>query len=117
MNASLDRERLAKLLGMLGSEHDGEVVTAARRADALVRRAGLIWHDVVAANDAQLQLDPVGFGVANEIRFCLLHRHRLTAWEQNFLASIRNQGAPLSARQRGCLSSIGAWLRARAEAA
>ena len=53
MIALLDRERLAKLLGMLGSEHDGEVVTAARRADALVRTAGLTWHDVVAANGAQ----------------------------------------------------------------
>jgi hypothetical protein len=117
MNAPLDRERLVKLLGMLGSEHDGEVVTAARRADALVRRAGLTWHDVVAANDAQLQHDPVGFGVANEIRFCLLHRHRLTAWEQTFLASLRHQGAPLSPRQRNRLNSIVDKLRARAEAA
>ena len=117
MNAQLDRERLAKVLGMLGSEHDGEVVIAARHADALVRRAGLTWHDVVAANDARPRLDPVGFGVANEIRFCLLHRHRLTAWEQTFLAGIRNQGAPLSARQRNRLNSIVDKLRARAEAA
>jgi hypothetical protein len=117
MTAPLDRERLAKLLGMLGNEHDGEVITAARSADAFVRRAGLTWRDVVAANDAQPRLDPVGFGVANEIRFCLLHRHRLTAWEQNFLASIRNQSAPLSARQRDRLARIVDKLRARAEAA
>jgi hypothetical protein len=102
---------------MLGSELDGEVVTAARCADALVRRAGLTWHDVVAANDAQPRLDPVGFGVANEIRFCLLHRHRLTAWEQNFLASIRNQSAPFSARQRNRLNNIVDKLRRRAEVA
>jgi hypothetical protein len=116
MNAPLNRERLAKLLGMLGSEHDGEVITAARRADELVRRGGLTWRDVVAPNDAQPQLDHVGFGVANEIRFCLLHRHRLTEWERSFLAGIRNQNAPLSA-QRNRLNSIVDKLRARAEAA
>jgi hypothetical protein len=117
MNAPLNRERLAKLLGMLGSEHDGEVVTAARHADALVRRAGLTWPDVVAANDAQPELDNVGFGVANEIRFCLLHRDRLTEWERSFLASIRHQTAPLSARQHNSLNRIVDKLRARAEAA
>ena len=36
-------ERLAKLLGMLGSNHDGEVSNAARMADALVREHGLTW--------------------------------------------------------------------------
>src|ERR1043165_884716 len=105
MNAPLNRERLAKLLGMLGSEHDGEVVTAARHADALVRRAGLTWRDVVAANDEQPQLvDRVGFGDANEIRFCLRHRYRLSEWEKTFLESIREKGAPLSTRQRNCLN-------------
>jgi len=117
MNAQLDRERLAKVLGMLGSEHDGEVIIAARHADALVRRAGLTWRDVVTPTDGQPQLDYVGFGVANEIRFCLLHRHRLTAWEQTFLTGVRNQTAPLSPRQRNRLNSIIDKLRARAEAA
>ena len=28
--SALDRDRLAKLLGMLGADHDGEVVNAAR---------------------------------------------------------------------------------------
>ncbi len=42
------RARLAKLLGMLGSAHDGEVVAAGRMADRLVREAGATWFDVVA---------------------------------------------------------------------
>src|SRR5260221_196373 len=110
------RRRRARL--MAGREHTAEVVTAARHADALVRRAGLAWRDVVVANDAQpQQLDPIGFGVANEIRFCRRHLHRLNAWEQEFLASIREKGAPLSARQRNCLNNIVDKLRARAEAA
>ena len=40
-------DRLAKLLGMLGSDHDGEVCNAARLADALVRERGLRWDDVI----------------------------------------------------------------------
>jgi hypothetical protein len=44
--SALDRDRLAKLLGMLGSDHDGEVVNAARAADRLVRRSGLRWPDI-----------------------------------------------------------------------
>ena len=117
MIALLDRDRLAKLLGMLGSAHDGEVVAAARRADAMVRASGLTWRAIVVANDAQPQLDPAGFGVANEIRFCLLHRHQLTEWEKTFLGSIREKGTPLSARQRNCLARIVDKLRMRAEAA
>jgi hypothetical protein len=47
MTAPFDRERVAKLLGMLGSEHDGEVVAAGRAADRLVRASGLTWRAVL----------------------------------------------------------------------
>ncbi len=40
-------ERLAKILGLLGSSHAGERASAAAKADALVRSAGLTWRDVV----------------------------------------------------------------------
>lgn len=41
--------RLRKLCGMLGSQHDGERATAAAKADALLRAAGLTWADVITA--------------------------------------------------------------------
>jgi hypothetical protein len=44
----LDRGRLTKILGMLGSSHDGEVVAAGRMADALVRSAGLTWPEILS---------------------------------------------------------------------
>jgi hypothetical protein len=47
MTAALDRGRLARVLGRLGSSFDAEVVTAARMADDLVRSAGLTWPDVI----------------------------------------------------------------------
>ena len=46
--AEADRDRLARLLGMLGSDFDGEVANAGRLADRLVRNAGLTWPDVLA---------------------------------------------------------------------
>ena len=46
--AEADRERLARLLGMLGSAFDGEVANAGRLADKLVRGAGLTWPDIIA---------------------------------------------------------------------
>jgi hypothetical protein len=43
----MDLDRLAKLLGMIGSNADGEALTAARMADKLVRDAGMTWFDVI----------------------------------------------------------------------
>jgi hypothetical protein len=48
MNAitpSLDH--LARVLGMLGSAHDGEVVNAARVAEKMRRELGLQWAEIL----------------------------------------------------------------------
>jgi hypothetical protein len=45
--AALDRVRLARVLGMLGSDHSGERDNAARLAHTMVREAGLRWDQVV----------------------------------------------------------------------
>ena len=42
-----DRDRLVKLLGMLGSDQDGECVSAARKAEKLRKRLGLTWNDLI----------------------------------------------------------------------
>jgi len=43
-----DRERLIKLLGMLGSSHDGEVLNAARHIDAMVRAGARDWDQLLS---------------------------------------------------------------------
>jgi len=40
-------QRLIRLLGMLGSAHDGEVANAGRLADRLIRQHGVTWAQVV----------------------------------------------------------------------
>lgn len=42
-----DLDRLRKLVGMLGSEHDGEVLAAARKATGLLKSHKLTWADVI----------------------------------------------------------------------
>jgi hypothetical protein len=52
----IDRERLIKLLGLLGSDHNGEIAAAGRTADALIRDAGVTWADVIAPETVQKKL-------------------------------------------------------------
>ncbi len=44
----VDTVKLAKVLGMLGSSHEPEVVVAARTAQEMLHVEGLSWADVVA---------------------------------------------------------------------
>jgi len=44
----LDRDRLAKILAMTTSENDGEALSAVRRANKIIKDAGLAWTDVLA---------------------------------------------------------------------
>jgi hypothetical protein len=46
----LDRDKLAKILGLLGSDKIGEIVSAAQAADALIRKAKTSWAEVLNQN-------------------------------------------------------------------
>ena len=43
-----DRDRLAKIAGMLGSAHEGERAAAAMKATGLLQSIGLTWPEVIA---------------------------------------------------------------------
>jgi hypothetical protein len=45
--SAAERERLTKFVGMLASEHDGEILNAARAASALLRSKKLTWADAL----------------------------------------------------------------------
>jgi len=47
MAPKLDRRRLVKVLGMLGSRHDGEVLAAARLAQYMIGQAKTSWAEVL----------------------------------------------------------------------
>ena len=44
-----DRTTLVRVLGMLGSDYDPEVLVAARKAEEIRKRLGLTWDDLIAA--------------------------------------------------------------------
>lgn len=55
MRSALDpktAERLAKICGLLSSDHDGERATAALLVSRTMRAAGITWEDVFAVPDA-----------------------------------------------------------------
>jgi hypothetical protein len=55
MDAAL-REWLMKLIAMVGSDHDGEFINAARAADRLLRQHKLIWHHLLSSNRSDTAL-------------------------------------------------------------
>lgn len=87
-------QHLARLLGMIGSAHDNEALTAARMADRFVRELGLRWPDV--------------FFVAPQwqhmAKACREHIHVLSDREADFIQSIARLRRMPTDRQL-------AWLR------
>jgi hypothetical protein len=129
---AIDLDRLGKLLGMLGSEHDGEVVNAGRMAAALIREAGMTWTEVLRPEDtvavaAARALLAENDQLRDEIHqlksrprllpwqepensddaldLCILWSHRLSPWEQQFVDSVQHR-SQLSDRQRETIWNI-----------
>jgi hypothetical protein len=45
-------DKLAKILGLLGSAHDGEILAAGRRAHLLIANSGWTWAELLGAPSA-----------------------------------------------------------------
>jgi len=83
--------RLIKLLGMTGSMFDGEAVAAIRKANALLKDAGLTWSDVIAVVEAAptrgIWREPESWRDA--VGICLnLIDAPLSEWDRAFLIGI-----------------------------
>lgn len=98
---SSDRSMLAKLLGLVGSAHDGEALAAARKAHALVAARGITWPDLLGLDDRPPEPDHVA--LARD----LLGRGKgiCTDWEMKFLRGVLGFKT-LSTHQRQTLDGI-----------
>lgn len=94
-----DRERLINLLGMTGSDQDGEALNAMRMANVLVKKLGLTWDKVVGAS-------PAGETV-NKLRPRAKPEHQQKAEEILDAAEDRD----LSDRERGFVEDMMSWNR------
>jgi hypothetical protein len=114
--------KLVKVLGMLGSVHDGEVAAAGRRADAMVKGAGLSWGDVIApaAPRSEQPQRPQrrwhrSTSPSDTAALCLLWPEVLTDWETNFCRSIVGRRR-ISAKQTVVLEHLARKVEAFARA-
>lgn len=93
---SKDRATLAKLLALAGSTtHDGETVTAMKKADALVKAKGASWADVMMAKPVHVMPQPPRSHAPEERAHVTIARDLLqkgkshiNPWERGFLLGI-----------------------------
>jgi hypothetical protein len=96
------RDKLAKVCGLLGSNHDGERAAAAHQATEILRRHGLTWAELILATPAEAS---DGGGWRAMRRECARHPKLLTDWELAFVTTIARRTA-ISDRQREVLERI-----------
>ena len=83
MSATLDprtADKLARICGLFGSDHDGERATAAAMADKLLRQRGLTWRAVIVTTPTTT--------VEEMIAAALSRPDLLTVWEDGFIRGI-----------------------------
>jgi hypothetical protein len=83
-------DKLAKVCGMFGSDHDGEVVVAARTAHRIVKEAGATWPQILMP--ALPAPEPQGAAAdaawRPAIAFCLENLNQLDERDATFIRSI-----------------------------
>jgi hypothetical protein len=99
-----DRAKLIGILGMLGSDHDGERANAARMADRLLRQHGLTWGDVLAPRPQEKMMPLMGTW-RTKCADLLERRGDLRPWEERFVADLP-KFRRLSVKQRYVLDEI-----------
>src|SRR3954469_23200789 len=94
-------DKLVKVLGMLGSDHDGEVAAAGRRAHSMLQAEGLTWGEVIfparlappppPRSEPQPRHWHKPESVRNAVALCLRWPEVLTEWDATFLVSIAHR--------------------------
>lgn len=97
--APADRHKIVQCSRLLASNHDGEVLAAARAATRLLRARGLDWADIIRDPDRQTSSadwasspppQPTPMPAWKQtVAACLAHPDRLSEWEAGFLAGLR----------------------------
>lgn len=92
-----ERERLIALLGMLGSEHDGEVVNAARLALKFLKDRQLTWESVLSAKGnifEDIGINQSGFKDVEHVSLC---------------RAVLSSGMTLSVKERAFVEDMLTW--------
>jgi len=105
--------RLSKLIPRLASNHDGEIVAAARAIGRTLASHRLDWHDLAQAISlpapAVRPCDDADW--RDLLAFCASRMNLLNGREREFLRSIARWRGDLTERQRKWLEAIAEKLR------
>lgn len=110
-----DRQRLVKLLGLLGSDYAGERDAAGLAAHRLIRDRGLGWEDVIEPLQSPGANHPTSQPWRQTVAECLRQPCALRTWERDFLRSLLNFDR-ISPKQRSVLGQIADRVLQRAAA-
>ena len=102
MTALVDLQRLARVCGLLGSDHDGEALAATRQAEKIRKKAGLTWDELLVPSTRPRSADPPPEDLTDwrwACHFCLERSRWLTRWELDFVAIVARYQKPPSAKQ------------------
>jgi hypothetical protein len=104
--------KLHKLILLLSSDVDGEVLGAARAIGRTLQTAGRDWHDLADAltHDDRANDKPTTPDWRTAVSDCLAHVEWLTPREVSFLRNIR-RASRISAKQSAWLTDI--WEQVR----
>lgn len=105
MSAITTLPKLARVLGMMGSSSDNEVLIAARTAEAIRRQMGMTWPELLAGQRQPERRPPPHDDWRVIVDQCLARPEALGPWEQRFLRSLR-AFPRLSPKQAACLARI-----------
>jgi hypothetical protein len=97
----LDRAKLVRVLGKLGSAYENEVAVAGRAAHRLISDAGATWEELLKPPPLPVMPDHRGMVIS-----CLAHSQLLTDREVDFLRSLRLRVDPFTPRQCAWLEGI-----------
>ena len=114
MTALVDLRRLAPVCGLLGSDHDGEVLAAARQAEKIRKKVGVTWEELLVPPTRQRSKDPPPEELTDwrwVCHFCLERYWLLTSWELDFVATVARYQKTPSAKQRIILQRLVARCR------
>ncbi len=109
----VERTRLVRLLGMLGSDFGGERANAAQLASKLLKARELTWDELIAppklchqrSNDMPYWRD--------DLALCQWYPEHLNSWEAKFIRSLALRRQGLTSNQVAKLAQVAASLRAR----
>jgi hypothetical protein len=115
-------DKLVKVLGMLGSDHDGEVAAAGRTAHSMLKAKSLTWSDVIVpAVPAPQQQSRAPrrwrrtTSPSDTAALCLQWPEVLSDWEVDFCRSIVGRRR-ISAKQTVVLERLARKVEAFARA-